>query len=778
MANTVIQVRKSATSGNVPVSLANGELAINYADGKLYYKNTQGQTGYIYSSNSFATFNVSSSLILASSNTDTISLVGANGISATACTVTKTITLDGVVAFNQANAAYSQANAAYAAANNVAPQIQPAFNQANSAFNTANSASSNTIVTQGVDATQNTNIALAQSFANGAFVTANLAASFANGAFTVANSASSNTIVTQGVDVTQNTNIASAQLFANGAFSTANLAYNTANTGYNFVTTGGTVGGSVTINGNFTVNGTQTIVNSSTVSYNNPYIALHEANTGYLTTNDGVDIGVDFEYYSPQSIAPRLVTGGSANGTYATLSISDNTYYAPNTSVLIQGVTPSNFNGSFVVTGASPGSITYALSYTGTVTSTNGVSLGTAQKYTQATITGGSTVNGSKVSTITISPSLTIPVGATVTITGCTPSGYNGTWTVTASSAGSFSFVNTSNQSNITVNGIVTFDNRRAFIGRANDSQAFEFYKTGTFYNGAFEGIYGTLKASRFFASPSQGSPGADILNGFLGTTTETIFDTTSATNLVNGQTATANLAILTIGAANTNVHYNGAATLRIMGAPVAGNNVVFDSNSYSIQVDSGDSYFNGKIIFNSQGAIKFNDNTLQTTNSAPYAYSVASFNQANSAYASQNITAGFANAAFAAANNVTPQVQPAFNQANSAYAAVNALNIIANTLTTSTTTANQVAMLFSTTAYRAGKVILQITSGSSYQYSEIALLHNGTNTYMTQFGDIYTAGSNLGTFDSNISGGYLQLLFTPVNAATTLKTTTTLIPV
>lgn len=39
MANTTIQLKNSGAIGNVPIALAPGELAINYADGKLYYGN-------------------------------------------------------------------------------------------------------------------------------------------------------------------------------------------------------------------------------------------------------------------------------------------------------------------------------------------------------------------------------------------------------------------------------------------------------------------------------------------------------------------------------------------------------------------------------------------------------------------------------------------------------------------------------------------------------------------------------------------------------------------
>jgi hypothetical protein len=38
MANT-ITLKKSATPSQAPSTLADGEIAINYADGKLFYKN-------------------------------------------------------------------------------------------------------------------------------------------------------------------------------------------------------------------------------------------------------------------------------------------------------------------------------------------------------------------------------------------------------------------------------------------------------------------------------------------------------------------------------------------------------------------------------------------------------------------------------------------------------------------------------------------------------------------------------------------------------------------
>ena len=83
----------------------------------------------------------------------------------------------------------------------------------------------------------------------------------------------------------------------------------------------------------------------------------------------------------------------------------------------------------------------------------------------------------------------------------------------------------------------------------------------------------------------------------------------------------------------------------------------------------------------------------------------------------------------------------------------------------------------FSTTAYRSAKYLVQISSGSSYELIELALIHDGTTVYLSQYGNIKT-GATLGVFDATISTGTLVLLATPNNAVTTFKTAITLIPV
>lgn len=93
IANTTILIKKSPISGNTPSSLANGEIAINQVDGKLFYSTPAGSVGYITNQQSFATINANSSLILASSPSDILNIVAGNNISISACTSTKTITI-------------------------------------------------------------------------------------------------------------------------------------------------------------------------------------------------------------------------------------------------------------------------------------------------------------------------------------------------------------------------------------------------------------------------------------------------------------------------------------------------------------------------------------------------------------------------------------------------------------------------------------------------------------------------------------------------------------
>ena len=88
----------------------------------------------------------------------------------------------------------------------------------------------------------------------------------------------------------------------------------------------------------------------------------------------------------------------------------------------------------------------------------------------------------------------------------------------------------------------------------------------------------------------------------------------------------------------------------------------------------------------------------------------------------------------------------------------------ITGTTTTVATTSQTVTDQFSTSEFRSAEYLIQITQGSSYQVSNIILVHDGTTPYITEYGTLLS-GSTLGTLDVDITGGTARLLVTMANA-------------
>jgi hypothetical protein len=82
MANTVIKLKRSGTVSSSPGTLEFGELALNYADGKLFYKAANGTILQFSSSggDSFGTVNANGTLVVADSPGDILTLVAGSGI--------------------------------------------------------------------------------------------------------------------------------------------------------------------------------------------------------------------------------------------------------------------------------------------------------------------------------------------------------------------------------------------------------------------------------------------------------------------------------------------------------------------------------------------------------------------------------------------------------------------------------------------------------------------------------------------------------------------------
>lgn len=198
-----------------------------------------------------------------------------------------------------------------------------------------------------------------------------------------------------------------------------------------------TVGG-ITFSGNYTV------LSSPPATTNTFYITAANSASSTATRTEN----------------SSSVTGASGTGATATLTYSGSIVYPIGSSINVSGVGPSGYNGTYTVTGSGTGTVSYANAtssayVSGGVVNTNFVRMvyyngigpvaanagygvggygGSTSMATAATSGTGS------VATVTFVPAQIIPIGTSVTISGVTPPGYNGTWVVTVSSAGSVSF--------------------------------------------------------------------------------------------------------------------------------------------------------------------------------------------------------------------------------------------------------------------------------------------------------------------------------------------------
>lgn len=73
----------------------------------------------------------------------------------------------------------------------------------------------------------------------------------------------------------------------------------------------------------------------------------------------------------------------------------------------------------------------------------------------------------------------------------------------------------------------------------------------------------------------------------------------------------------------------------------------------------------------------------------------------------------------------------------------------------------------FPKNSFRSAKYQIQITRGSSYQTTEFLVVHDGTNTYNTEYGTIRSL-ENLCLFDSDISNNLVRILITPTSSNST----------
>jgi len=103
---------------------------------------------------------------------------------------------------------------------------------------------------------------------------------------------------------------------------------------------------------------------------------------------------------------------------------------------------------------------------------------------------------------------------------------------------------------------------------------------------------------------------------------------------------------------------------------------------------------------------------------------------------------------------------------------------ISSSEVTTSATTPVSIVSL-PINKYRSVKYSTQVTQSTNYNYSDITVLHNGTDINFNEYGNLFLGTENLGTFSSEISNNDLVLIFTPTSSvAMTVKVISTAIEI
>jgi hypothetical protein len=100
---------------------------------------------------------------------------------------------------------------------------------------------------------------------------------------------------------------------------------------------------------------------------------------------------------------------------------------------------------------------------------------------------------------------------------------------------------------------------------------------------------------------------------------------------------------------------------------------------------------------------------------------------------------------------------------------ALNFIEASSNSFTT-TTTANNVVDSFVKTSYRSAKYTVQITSGTNYHVTEVLLLHDDSDVFITEYGTVYS-NTSLGNVTAAINSANVELIVAPTNSSSVVKT-------
>jgi len=708
---------------------------------------------------------------------------------------TSFVTVAGLDVTLQANTARGTANDAYAQANTARDTANDAYGQANTARNTANDAyaQANSGYAQANSARDQANTAYGQ--ANAAYGQANAAYSQANAAYSQANTAANTVSVTVGgltlnnkKLLIQNTSSMSIELLddgtnanlifrssggvaydqANAAYAQANTARDTANDAYGQANTARTTGNNAYAQANTardTANDAYGQANTARGVANDAYA---QANAGYSQANAAYGqanaaYGQANAAYGEANLKLNL-SGGTVSGD---LTVQGNLFLTGNATYI--NVATLKVNDSIIQLSTNSTSDAVDIGFVGHYSEDGGTTnlhsgfIRHASDNVFYIFDGYATEPSNNVIDVASANLAWLRANvnaASLLLQGNTVA-TQANLTLAHDAANNAS--NTANGAYAQANGAYAQANGAFAQANGAYSQANGAYAqaNGAYSqaNGAYDQANTAANTVRVYANSASG-----LSNKFLNFI-NTASIQVSVTDNADGN---ANIAFITTGAAvadsyaQANAAYNQANatanskvdTLIQLGAIQIGSGQTNNVWSYSINVNTAST----TVV----GVTKLVDSITSTdTANAATANSVKWINDVKVAKAGDTMTGKLT-------INVAGEGLEVANANVTNTLTVEALKVTTNTVTTAAS--GQVVLdIFPTTDLASAKYFVQANSGSTYHTTEIILVHEGTNIWITEYGTIQT-GASLGTFNADIDSGNVRLLFNATQSINTIR--------
>ena len=496
------------------------------------------------------------------------------------------------------------------------------------------------------------------------------------------------------------------------------------------------VTGTANVDGVFNVGGATTLANTIIVTGNATF-SNQTIHTGNVSFSNQITVTGNATFSNSV-----LIVGATVHSNTINVVGASNLQSSANVGGTLGVVGAVNLLSTLGVNGAV--TIANTLAVTNAVTLSNTLSVtNSANLLSTVGITGAATLSN----TIAITGATTL--ANTVAVTG------NVTFSNTIAVTGAATFNNT-----VTVSGLTTVNS--ISVGNAVTVAGLVTFNGNTVFNNP-------INAANVYIGTVNSSS-----NGFFANSTTVVVGNSSTNTSIFGGNVYA----------NSVTTYNLNVTGTMVGAFSAVGNIIPSPNN-SLVIGNASNTFANAYIANLYSSFVSTTNVtatvanLTTLNVSGTYNGVLNVNGNITTVSNNVVTLGTVGNVFNSAyvtnfytNAITSQSGSLLINANTVVdgslslntnTSVNTTLIVANTYLFTSNVA-QVADSFSATVYRTAEYTIQVVDNTSpsfgYQMSKLLLVQDGTNAYITEYGQIYsnTALGAVATFTANISAGVVRL--------------------